>query len=267
MWPITNCSLGQPGAAAEPQTPPIGVTLIADGQEQIIIGLPMTLAELLAAAGVALGELDRVELSRACQLEQIRGSVLDEMVCGGEVARVVRVARAQVIREIGIPMATRVRYDRRVHRPIVLREGRPGRALANLEIWTRDGQETQRTVISQRVIERMHPRVVLRGTMVLPSRGGQVLYMEATAYDPGPRSCGRYASGYTAIGLRAGKGVVAVDPRVIPLGTRLYVEGYGPCIAGDVGSAIKGRRIDLGFGTYREAISFGRRMVRVHIVD
>jgi 3D (Asp-Asp-Asp) domain-containing protein len=67
--------------------------------------------------------------------------------------------------------------------------------------------------------------------------------------------------------MKAGKGVVAVDPRVIPLGTRLYIEGYGVAVAGDVGSAIKGRRIDLGFGTYAEAIRWGRRNVRVQILD
>jgi len=136
-----------------------------------------------------------------------------------------------------------------------------------LEVWTCDGEETRSTVISQRVVKRMTPRVVVRGDMSLPSRGGEVLYMEATGYDPGPRSCGRYASGYTAVGLRAGEGVVAVDPRVIPLGTRLYVEGYGECVAADVGGAIKGRRIDLGFDSYREAMNWGRRMVRVRILE
>jgi 3D (Asp-Asp-Asp) domain-containing protein len=60
---------------------------------------------------------------------------------------------------------------------------------------------------------------------------------------------------------------VAVDPRVIPLRSRLYVEGYGLAIAGDTGRAIKGNRIDLGFNTYREAMRFGRRSVIVHILE
>lgn len=94
-----------------------------------------------------------------------------------------------------------------------------------------------------------------------------MLLMTATAYDPGPRSCGRFASGWTAVGMRAGKGVVAVDPSVIPLGTKLYIEGYGYAVAGDVGRAIRGRRIDLGFDTYGQAIAFGRRTVRVYVVD
>lgn len=102
------------------------------------------------------------------------------------------------------------------------------------------------------------------------SRGGFENYahldMEATAYDPGPMSCGPRAAGYTYTGMRAGYGLVAVDPRVIPLHTRLYVPGYGEALAEDIGSAIKGNRIDLGFDTYHEAIQYGRRMVRVYIL-
>jgi 3D (Asp-Asp-Asp) domain-containing protein len=70
----------------------------------------------------------------------------------------------------------------------------------------------------------------------------------------------------TALGLPAKFGVVAVDRRVIKLGTRVYVEGYGYAIAGDTGGAIKGNRIDLCFDEYNQAIRWGRRPVRVHIL-
>jgi 3D (Asp-Asp-Asp) domain-containing protein len=88
--------------------------------------------------------------------------------------------------------------------------------------------------------------------------------MEATAYAPWH---GKGVDGTTAIGLRAGYGVVAVDPRVIPLRSVLYIEGYGRAIAGDTGGAIKGHRIDLGFATAREAYRFGRRPVRVYVLS
>ena len=81
--------------------------------------------------------------------------------------------------------------------------------------------------------------------------------MEATAYSGG---------GTTASGMAAAVGRVAVDPRVIPLGTRLYIEGYGYAVAADTGGAIKGNRIDLFFETYDEAISFGRRKVTVYVL-
>jgi 3D (Asp-Asp-Asp) domain-containing protein len=67
--------------------------------------------------------------------------------------------------------------------------------------------------------------------------------------------------GKTASGLPVGKGVVAVDPKVIPLRTRLFIPGYGKGIAADVGTAIKGRIIDLWFPTTGEAREWGRRTV------
>lgn len=77
---------------------------------------------------------------------------------------------------------------------------------------------------------------------------GSLLYTKklrvfATSYDPFCPGC----SAYTATGLKAGYGVIAVDPNVIPLGTKVYVPGYGEAIAGDTGGAIKGAVIDLGF--------------------
>lgn len=101
---------------------------------------------------------------------------------------------------------------------------------------------------------------------VLQSRRGNVrrwriLTMKATAYCPN-RCCGS-SNGRTATGRRAEYGIVAVDPRVIPLGSVLYVDGYGFAIAADTGRLIKGLRIDLCFPSHREAVRFGRRTLRV----
>jgi 3D (Asp-Asp-Asp) domain-containing protein len=84
--------------------------------------------------------------------------------------------------------------------------------------------------------------------------------MLATAYTAGSAGGG----GMTASGRRAGYGIVAVDPRIIPLGTRLYIPGYGMAIAGDTGGDIVGNRIDLGFDSLRGAMLFGRRDVTVY---
>jgi 3D (Asp-Asp-Asp) domain-containing protein len=107
-----------------------------------------------------------------------------------------------------------------------------------------------------------------RMAAALPSRSGsyhrlRAITMTATGYSPYEGS----GSGRCATGMRAGYGVVAVDPRVIRLGTRLYVEGYGYAVAGDTGGAIKGRRIDLGHTTRREAMNVGRRSVKVWVLD
>ena len=116
-----------------------------------------------------------------------------------------------------------------------------------------------------------------RATLFLMGRGGmpsdrgsftrkRVLEMSATAYDPSPRCNGRGNGGRTRTGARATYGVVAVDPRVIPLGTIVFVEGYGLARACDTGSAIRGNRIDLCYDSRHVANDFGRQRVRVHIL-
>src|SRR5262249_31594075 len=95
---------------------------------------------------------------------------------------------------------------------------------------------------------------------------GKVLIMNATAYDPSPASCGPGSNGLTKLGLKAGYGHVAVDPRVIKLGTMVFVEGYGFAIASDIGSAIKGNRIDLCCENRSICMEFGRRKVKVHVL-
>ncbi len=74
-------------------------------------------------------------------------------------------------------------------------------------------------------------------------------------------------NGITAIGLRARKGIVAVDPRVIPLGTKLYIPGYGEAMAADTGGWIKGNRVDLCFETSEECYRWGRRRIRIYLVE
>lgn len=90
-----------------------------------------------------------------------------------------------------------------------------------------------------------------------------VMSMEATAYLPTDGS----GSGMTATGIPATYGVVAVDPDVIPLGSRVYIPGYGEAIAADTGGAIYGYKIDLCMESYYEAMDFGRRNITVYVLD
>jgi 3D (Asp-Asp-Asp) domain-containing protein len=96
-----------------------------------------------------------------------------------------------------------------------------------------------------------------------PSRYNRVITMTATAFTRFDDGCGDYT--YRGHFLR--KGLVAVDPSVIPLGTRLYIPGYGYAIADDIGSAIKGNKIDLAFESLPSAYEFGRQRVTVYILD
>lgn len=85
-----------------------------------------------------------------------------------------------------------------------------------------------------------------------------------SAYAAGP--AGGSIGNYTATGMRCVRGAIAVDPRVIPLGTKLYVEGYGYGFACDTGGAIKGHRLDLAFNSVRECFQHGRRKMKVWIL-
>ena len=95
----------------------------------------------------------------------------------------------------------------------------------------------------------------------------KTITMVSTAYEPGPVSCGASADGLTSTGAVAGPGIAAVDPRVIPYGTVLWIEGYGYAVALDTGGAIKGQRIDVCFRTVSECLRWGRRSVAVTITD
>lgn len=98
----------------------------------------------------------------------------------------------------------------------------------------------------------------------------KTLTMKSTAYTAGAsctgKSPGMKGYGITASGMKAQRGVVAVDTSVIPFGTKLYVEGYGYAVAGDTGGAIKGNKIDLFFDSYSDAINYGVRNVTVHVL-
>ena len=89
------------------------------------------------------------------------------------------------------------------------------------------------------------------------------LSVTATGYTPYDAGC----SGITSTGTVAKKGSIAVDPRVIPYGTELYIPGYGYGIAEDCGGAIKGNKIDLCYETKNEAFSWGRRNVTIYILS
>lgn len=94
----------------------------------------------------------------------------------------------------------------------------------------------------------------------------KVMDMTATAYAPGPHDNGKWGN-LTYTGGAVKHGIVAVDPTVIPMGTKLWVEGYGYALADDQGSAIKGMRIDLAFDTLPEAYQYGIKNVKVYVLE
>jgi uncharacterized protein YabE (DUF348 family) len=237
----------------------VPVTVIADGETREVRSAAPTVAALLARAGLTLSPSDKVYPAREAPLWP------------GLRVRVVRVTHAIVREPTTIPYHVRSTADPRTPRGIVrvVAPGRPGLGERIWRITTEDGRVTARRLIGWRVMRDPLDRVVTVGAQqVVASRGEfagkEYLDLVATAYAP---FCCRGVDDITALGIRAGYGVVAVDPTVIPLGSRLYIEGYGYAIAADTGSAIKGMRIDLGYDTTRQALRYGRRTVRVYIIQ
>ncbi len=89
----------------------------------------------------------------------------------------------------------------------------------------------------------------------------QAITVEATAYSA------EEMNSLTASGTYVRHGIIAVDPRIIPLGTRVYIPGYGVAVAEDTGGSIIGNRIDIAFDSYAEAVSFGRQIIEIYIIS
>lgn len=244
-------------------SPAVPVRLVTAAGTKTIVTTAEDVGALLEEQGIHLGKHDIV-----------RPSLADPIVAYGTVriARVVKWVSAEQ-RKLAQRTIHEIDFSLPPGAVKVVRSGEPGVALTMVDYTQTDGKLNKR-VVRTRILRKPQTRVVAVGVGTSDAiadfaRHGLektsyiasgALEMVATAYTAGCAGC----SGYTATGYRAGHGIVAVDPRVIPLGTRLYIPGYGFAIAGDTGGAIRGNRIDLGFDSLSDAIQFGRRPVKVY---
>lgn len=158
----------------------------------------------------------------------------------------------------------------------VLTQGVKGeREVSTLKVYT-GGELTSSKIISDVLTKSPVTQVVEKGTakIVKTDNGNylttKTIKMKSTAYTSSSACTGKNPGdrgyGITASGMKAQYGVVAVDTSVIPLGTKLYIEGYGYAVAGDTGGAIKGNKVDLYFNDYNQCINYGVRSVTVHVL-
>lgn len=152
------------------------------------------------------------------------------------------------------------------------------------DVYYADGVEIQRVAVSSTEIQQPAPSPapeVAKTADGIPVIGTKekaadftykyVLECTATAYDPSPEENGGWG-GMSATGVPLQPGIIAVDPKVIPLGSKVYIEAldgswtYGYALAADTGGAIKGNRVDLLFLTKGECYDFGRRQCRVYVL-
>lgn len=139
----------------------------------------------------------------------------------------------------------------------ILEEGFDGQKITVTKISYYDDEEYSKDIVEEKLIE-PKDKIISRGTKIvwhtLDTADGQITYWKkirvyATHYDSRCPGCNEW----TATGMRAGKGVIAVDPSVIKMYSKVYVPGYGMAVAGDTGGSIKGNIIDLGFNDARTA--------------
>ena len=174
--------------------------------------------------------------------------------------RVVRVSERFLIEQEPIPFETvwQADPDLEIDHQRLLQEGMRGILERRIRVRYEDGHEVARAVEDEYVAVPPMNKIIGYGTKIVirtlntpsgPVEYWRVIRMLATSYSAAtagtPRTSPYY--GRTATGMNMGYGIVAVDPRVINLHSRVYVPGYGIGIAGDTGGAIRGRRIDLGY--------------------
>lgn len=197
---------------------------------------------------------------------------------------IVRVSSTVQQEKQAIDFATQVKTDNNMEKgqQKILQEGVTGEKLITTKIYLENNKEINR-VVTEEVTKQPQGKIVAQGTLGvlnIASRGDKVYYtsslkVRATAYSAGVSSTGKSPGdvnyGVTASGTRArrvtnGYSSIAVDPSVISIGTKLYVEGYGYAIAEDTGGDIVGNRIDVFYDSDSEANSWGVKWVNVYIL-
>ena len=241
----------------------VPVTFVSGQTRREIVSNAADVGALLEERGVHLGTYDTVSPSLA------------DPIVAGETIRLTRIAKWISAQQIHIAPKTinEIDFSLAPGKTKIVSAGSAGVRLAIISFVSTDGK-VQKHVLASHLLRKPKARVLAVGVgtyaafAAFAQRGLQktayiaadALDMVATAYTAACSGC----SGYTATGYRAGRGIVAVDPRVIPLGTKLFIPGYGFAIAGDTGGAIVGYRIDLGFNSESDAIQFGRRPIKVY---
>ncbi len=252
----------------------VEVKVEVDGQELKILTTEDTVDEMLEVEGIEVRNSDKLSHPRDLPIED------------GLKLTVTRVDERVIRESQSIDYATVVKKDEEALKSVtkLIQEGQTGEKVITTKIIYEDGKEVGRKVLNEIIAKEPVQKIISVGTLATLnlSRGNvsniiyrSVIKAQATAYTadfastgkrPGDKGFGRTATGTIARRNPNGYSSIAVDPRVIPLGTKLYIEGYGYGIAEDTGGAIKGNIVDVYFDSNAECIKWGRRTVNVYIL-
>lgn len=243
----------------------IPVTVRIGNEEKQIWTTSTTVADLLKQQEIKLNKLDRVEPEANTQVTE------------NTIVNVIRVEKVTDVVEEPIDYAVVTRKDSSLPagNERIINKGEKGLEKKTYEVILENGKEVSRKLLSTEKVKDSKDRIVALGTRQFTqqvSRGydGPVkkeFYVESTAYTAYCDGCS--GTTYTGINLRENPNqkVIAVDPKIIPLGTKVWVEGYGYAIAGDIGGAIKGYKIDLFIPDKDTVERYGRKKVLIKILE
>ena len=205
-----------------------------------------------AALRLELRRLDRARTEIAATRRASEHAVAALEAAASEKRRAVDslTRRENVSRARVVALETRAKEAERRSRRLMPRGPQPSHGPVTTQI---SANETSREAADVQAAPRSTDEVPPAVSVPV---GTRTLVVDAVAY---------HLPGHTASGLPVGVGVIAVDPSVIPLGTRVFVPGYGPAVAADVGSAIKGTIIDLWMPSTAAARAWGRRTVTITV--
>lgn len=245
----------------------IQLTLNVGGEKQQVWTTSTTVADFLKEQDVKLNKLDKVHPDLTNQINE------ESIITVTRVEKVTDVVEEPV----AFKVVTKKDDSLEKGKEKVIDSGKEGKQEKHYEVVLENGKEVSRKLIKSETVEESKDQVVAVGTKaeevadVQVSRGNDSVakefYVRATAYTASCNGC----SGTTATGvnLKANPNakVIAVDPNVIPLGTKVYVEGYGYAVAADTGSAIKGNKIDVFLSSKSAAYRWGSKNVKIKILN
>lgn len=242
--------------------------LVVGGKEKRVWSTSTTVADFLKQQGVKLNDLDRVEPG------------LVEKVEAKNTVNVIRIEKVTDVVEEPVDYAVITKKDDSLlkGKESIVKEGKKGLTSKEYEVIKENGKEVKRELLSKKVVSKKQDKVVMVGTKTITAQespkatnvnatSGKEIYVSATAYTASCQGCSGVTS--TGVDLKSNPNakIIAVDPSVIPMGSQVYVEGYGYATAADKGGAIKGNKIDVFFSSKNDAYRWGVKKVKIRVLN